>query len=78
MQQTVFIKQSSQTHLSTQLSSLSAQGLLVIWVTGQFAVIYLLDAKALLEAVTQRCSVKKVSLEISQNSQENTCARDSC
>ena len=28
-----------------------------------------------LEAVDQTCSVKKVSLEISQNSQENTCAR---
>ena len=27
------------------------------------------------EAVTQRCSVKKVFLEISQNGQENTCAR---
>ena len=27
------------------------------------------------EAVTQRCSVKKAFLEISQNSQENTCAR---
>ena len=27
------------------------------------------------EGVTQRCSVKKVFLEISQNSQENTCAR---
>ena len=27
------------------------------------------------EAVTQRCSVKKVLLEILQNSQENTCAR---
>ena len=27
------------------------------------------------EAVTQRCSVKKEFLEISQNSQENTCAR---
>ena len=27
------------------------------------------------EAVGQRCSVKKVFLEISQNSQENTCAR---
>ena len=25
------------------------------------------------EAVAQRCSVKKVFLEISQNSQENTC-----
>ena len=28
----------------------------------------------LLEAVVQRCSVKKVFLEISQNSQENSCA----
>ena len=27
------------------------------------------------EAATQRCSVKKVFLEISQNSQESTCAR---
>ena len=27
------------------------------------------------EAVDERCSVKKVFLEISQNSQENTCAR---
>ena len=27
------------------------------------------------EAVVQSCSVKKVFLEISQNSQENTCAR---
>ena len=26
-----------------------------------------------LEAVVQRCSVKKVFLKISQNSQENTC-----
>ena len=30
-----------------------------------------------IEAVVRRCSVKKVFLEISQNSQENTCARDS-
>ena len=29
------------------------------------------------EAVVRRCSVKKVFFEISQNSQENTCARDS-
>ena len=27
------------------------------------------------EAVARRCSVKKVFLEISQNPQENTCAR---
>ena len=27
------------------------------------------------EAVVRRCSVKKVFLEISQNSQENTCTR---
>ena len=30
------------------------------------------------EAVVQRSSVKKVFSEISQNSQENTCARVSC
>ena len=30
-----------------------------------------------LEAVIQRCSVKKMFLEISQNSQKNTCARAS-
>ena len=29
------------------------------------------------ETFVQRCFVKKVFLEISQNSQENTCARDS-
>ena len=29
----------------------------------------------ILEAVAQRCFVKNVFLEISQNSQENTCAR---
>ena len=28
-----------------------------------------------LEAFARRCSVKRVSLEILQNSQENTCAR---
>ena len=43
---------------------------------------YLLDKNVifnhgLTEAVVQRCSVKKVLLEISKNSQENTCARDS-
>ena len=28
-----------------------------------------------IEAVVRRCSLKKVFLKISQNSQENTCAR---
>ena len=32
----------------------------------------------LMEAVVRRRSVKKVFLEISQNSQENTCARVFC
>ena len=31
--------------------------------------------KAAAQAVVQRCSAKKVFLEISQNSEENTCAR---
>ena len=33
------------------------------------------EIAGLIEAVAQRCSLKKVFLEISQNSQENTCAR---
>ena len=33
--------------------------------------------KCFLEAFAQRCSVRKVLLEISQNSQEKTCAKDS-
>ena len=37
--------------------------------------IFRVTVAALSGAVTQRCSVKKVFLEISQNSQENTCAR---
>ena len=35
----------------------------------------LLQSCVFVEAVGQRCSVKKAFLEISQNSQENTCAR---
>ena len=33
------------------------------------------ETKMLSEAVVQRCSVKKVFLDILQNSQENTCAK---
>ena len=33
------------------------------------------EAQYYLEAVVQRCSVKKVFLEISQNSQRTTCVR---
>ena len=36
-------------------------------------IVFLIDH--IVEAVVERCSVKKVFLEISQNSQENTCAR---
>ena len=36
-----------------------------------------LQATPFAEAVARMCSVKQVFLEISQNSQENTCARDS-
>ena len=32
------------------------------------------DDELILEAVAQTCSVKKVFLEVSQNSQANTCA----
>ena len=37
--------------------------------------LYLSVLKQRTEAVAQRCSLKKVFLEISQNSQENTCTR---
>ena len=40
----------------------------------QFCLISSLCSKYL-EAVVERCSVRKVFLEISQNSQEKTCAR---
>ena len=40
-----------------------------------FSLIKLFQAFVLSEAVAQRRSVKKVFLEISQNSQENTCVR---
>ena len=36
---------------------------------------YKTSSQILPEAVAQRCSVKKVFLEISRNSQENTCVR---
>ena len=41
------------------------------WIWGNFW----LQLEALYEAVVQRCSIKKVLLEILQNSQKNTCAR---
>ena len=37
--------------------------------------LYLFSMSKRTEAVARRCSVKKVFLEISQNSKENTCAR---
>ena len=41
----------------------------LIWVVARFATV------PVAEAVVRRCSVKKVFLEISHNSQENTSAR---
>ena len=38
----------------------------------------LLRSRKYQEAVAQRCSVKKVFLEISEKSQEDTCARATC
>ena len=41
-----------------------------------FCCLFLKSSKAFIsEAVVRRCSAEKVFLEISQNSQENTCAR---
>ena len=36
---------------------------------------YMQEPMCSAESATRRCSVKKVFLEISQNSPENTCAR---
>ena len=40
-----------------------------------FVIVQVFVCYVLTEAVAQRCSAKKVLLEISQNSQGNTCAR---
>ena len=42
---------------------------------GTIFLLVFIIVKFIAQAVVRRCSVKKVSLEISQNSQENTCAR---
>ena len=38
-------------------------------------IVYTQDVQGITEAVARRCLVENVFLEISQNSQENTCAR---
>ena len=43
------------------------------WTVGKFTPEN--DGRVIQRAVVQRCSVKKLFLEISQNSQENTCGR---
>ena len=52
---------------------------LILWVTtiwGKFfEILSEFSDTEIKEAAVQRCSVKKVFLEISQNSQENTCAK---
>ena len=40
-----------------------------------FCSCYFINFAKITEAVVRRCSFKKMFLEISQNSQENTCAR---
>ena len=51
---------------------LSTSKTILIWVS---IMSFSFCAFAVIEAVVQTCSVKKVFLEISQNSQENTCPR---
>ena len=46
-----------------------------VFIVNSEHILHLVLVFLLLEAVVQRCSVKKVFLEMSQNSQENTCAR---
>ena len=45
------------------------------FIIGDFGNFVIMTLKDHLEAVAQRISVKKMFLEISQNSQENNCAR---
>ena len=47
-----------------------------LWCIG-YILFFLVFASVSAEAVSRRCSVKKMFLEISQNSQENTCVRAS-
>ena len=46
------------------------------WFSFNFFIINSEQVLHIKEAVAQRCPIEKVLLEISQNSQENACARD--
>ena len=63
-------------HLFTDkiLSSGSIQTWMLLARWQRFVIVSTSDSSCLTEAVIRRCSVKKVFLKISQNSQENTCA----
>ena len=63
-------------HLFTDkmLSSGSIQTWMLLARWQRFVIVSTSDSSCLIEAIIQRCSVKKVLLKISQNSQENTCA----
>ena len=58
--------------IQIKLSNYRARNLLLI---NSFYLIFTYLEIQTTEAVAQRCSVKKIFLEISQNSQKNACAR---
>ena len=62
---------------SSSNSSESAGFCKSLWISMHLLVhvAYFCGCRVLVEAVAQRCSVKNVFLEISHDSQENTCAR---
>ena len=72
--------------LSSSVSNVNLEQVNAGWVTWKFLAnrnmqklkrwsSFVKSNKLISEAAVQRCSVNKVFLEISQNSQENTCAR---
>ena len=68
----------SATFLRKQLTDLDIVLNTPLWATNLVLTIAIqmsVKIQMIIEAVVQRCSVKKRFLEISQNSQENTCTR---
>ena len=59
----------------TILSLIKKSTSLMLFIPVLHILLYLFSMSKRIEEVTRRCSIKKVFLEISQNSQENNCAK---
>ena len=59
----------------TILSLIKKSTSLMLFIPVLHILLYLFSMSKRIEEVTWRCSIKKVFLEISQNSQENNCAK---